>query len=194
MNFFGHDSNASNDPRLKKLLAEYGFLGTGLYWHIIELISRHLDPPREQSCELQEDIKTLAYAGRMPEKKTTDIIKFMVRIGLFEKSKSGKLVNTKVLRRLSDAQKKKVRRTPDGHPTDTGRGEVNRSEEKRKEDEKKRSEGEGVTDKGGINKSKIAIQIEDLLKTLDKPNLPERLRGDIKKELRKLEESLEVKI
>ncbi len=149
MNFFGHDSNASNDPRIKKLIARYGFEGSGLYWHMIELITRHMDPPREQSCELQEDIETLAYAGRLDSEKCDEIVKFMIELGLFEITKSKKIRNTKVLRRLSDAQKRKVRRTEtdnqrtqDGQVTDIVRGEVKRSEveEKLKGIEKNRSE------------------------------------------------------
>lgn len=133
MNFFGHDSNASNDPRIKKLLIKYGYSGTGLYWHMIELIARHLDPPRETSCELQEDIDILAHDGNLETEKCKEIVEFMIEIGLFEKIGES-VINTKVLRRLSDAQKKRIkrndntitdnRRTSDGHKTDTVRCEV----------------------------------------------------------------------
>lgn len=134
MNFFGHDSNASNDPRLKKLLTKYGYEGTGLYWHMIECIARHLDPPREQSCELQEDVATLARDGFCEGQnasryrtRTDMVVNYMIEVGLFERLPNGNLRNSKVLRRLSDAQKKKVRRT-DGQQTDYVRGEVKRSE------------------------------------------------------------------
>ena len=204
MNFFGHDSNASNDPRIKKLLARYGFEGTGLYWHMVELITRHLDPPREQSCELQEDNETLAYAGRLTVEKTSEIVKYMVELGLFTYSKSKKIMNTKVLRRLSDAQKRKVRRsetdkgrTKDGQRTDTVRGEVKGSEV---EDEKNlnRSEVEDEVEKfnnnnGGIDKAlqKLFDQEKDIRATMDKPNLGSDNYEMAKAQLRLIERRIE---
>lgn len=206
MNFFGHDSNASNDPRIKKLLTKYGYEGTGLYWHMIELISRHLDPPREQSCILQEDVDVLAYDGHIQPTQALDIVNFMIDIGLFEKSECGKLKNIKVLRRLSDAQKKKIRRTLDGQPsdnrrtndglmTDNVRCEVNRSEVevKRIELNQKLNQkadiiiNDNITPKERI---KISHQIDDLYKFLDKSNLSNNQISEAKSRINELETKL----
>lgn len=36
--YFSHDSNASDDPKIKQLLAVYGYEGYGWFWRIIELM------------------------------------------------------------------------------------------------------------------------------------------------------------
>lgn len=144
---------------------------------MVELITRHLDPPREQSCELQEDIVTLARdgfcEGQNPSKyrtRTETMVNYMIEVGLFEKLPNGNLRNVKVLRRLSDAQKKKVRRT-DGQLTDTVRCEV--KEGKEGEENMNRSEGKELktfkTDNNNVelNQNEVPKQVQTWLDKIE---------------------------
>lgn len=40
--WFPHNLNAHSDPKMQALLGEYGGVGYGVYWHIVELL--HLNP------------------------------------------------------------------------------------------------------------------------------------------------------
>jgi len=175
MNFFGHDSNASNDPRIKKVLIKYGYEGYGLYFHILELIARHMDPPREQTCELQEDFEILTAdsQGHSKIKKIEEMVNYMLEIELF--TKTSKFQCLKMLRRLSDAQKKKFRRTTDGQLTDNVRGEVNRSEDEEKRKEKK----EKKTEFGALNQTVVA-EIENR-KSIHKGELNKNVPSELQK-------------
>lgn len=36
--YFSHDFNATNDPKLQALVGEYGAIGYGIYWRIVEML------------------------------------------------------------------------------------------------------------------------------------------------------------
>lgn len=52
--YFSHDTNASNDPKIRSLRVNYGWAAVGIYWAIIETMHK------ERDGELSEDLlKTL---------------------------------------------------------------------------------------------------------------------------------------
>jgi hypothetical protein len=54
MKWFKHDSDASNDAKLKKLRLKYGAQGYGIYWYCLELIARNVEK-HNLTFELEHD-------------------------------------------------------------------------------------------------------------------------------------------
>lgn len=86
MKWFKHDSDASQDAKLKKLLIHYGYEGYGLYFHCLELICGDLSD-KNFTFELEHDAEILANEGRILQTKVEEIMRFMVDLGLFESVK-----------------------------------------------------------------------------------------------------------
>lgn len=83
MKWFKHDSDASNDAKLKKLRIKYGAQGYGIYWYCLELISRNVEK-HNLTFELEHDAELIADDFKLSSDLVQHIMTFMVEIGLFE--------------------------------------------------------------------------------------------------------------
>lgn len=83
MKWFKHDSDASNDAKLKKLRLKYGAQGYGIYWYCLEQIARNVDQ-HNLTFELEHDAELIAYDFDLSSDLVQHIMTFMVDIGLFE--------------------------------------------------------------------------------------------------------------
>ena len=83
MKWFKHDSDASNDAKLKKLRLKYGAQGYGIYWYCLELIARNVEK-HNLTFELEHDAELIADDFKLSYDLVQHIMTFMVQIGLFE--------------------------------------------------------------------------------------------------------------
>ncbi len=93
--YFSHDYNARNDPKIQELLAERGVEGIGIYWCIVEMLY-------EQGGKLPiKSYKSIAFALHVNCTCIADVIE---NFGLFEKDDKEFWSNS-VLARLGKRQK-----------------------------------------------------------------------------------------
>lgn len=83
MKWFKHDSDASNDAKLKKLRLKYGAQGYGIYWYCLELISRNVDK-HNLTFELEHDAELIADDFKLSGDLVQHIMTYMVELELFE--------------------------------------------------------------------------------------------------------------
>ena len=68
-------------------MLDHGAIGYGLYWYCIEMIAKDVTP-KNFTFELEHDARIIAKNLNMTAKETSDIMKYMVELGLFEISNS----------------------------------------------------------------------------------------------------------
>lgn len=78
--YFSHDMNARNDEKILNLRSEYGWEGYGIYFALLEMMFESDDTQLNLS-----NIKSIAFALNIKEKKLAEIINFCIEINLFEK-------------------------------------------------------------------------------------------------------------
>lgn len=83
MKWFKHDSDASNDAKLKKLRLKYGAQGYGIYWYCLELIARNVEK-HNLTFELEHDAELIADDFKLSTEIVQHIMTYMVELGLFE--------------------------------------------------------------------------------------------------------------
>src|SRR5512137_320701 len=83
MKWFKHDSDASNDAKLKKLRLKYGAQGYGIYWYCLELIARNVEK-HNLTFELEHDAELIADDFKLSSDLVQHIMTFMVELELFE--------------------------------------------------------------------------------------------------------------
>ena len=83
MKWFKHDSNASRDAKLEKLIMKYGVEGYGLYWYCIEIIAGELSI-ENITFELEHDSEILAYKLKMDSRKVEEIMAYCIHLNLFD--------------------------------------------------------------------------------------------------------------
>ena len=105
MKWFKHDTDASNDAKVKKLLIKYGVTGYGIYFHCIELIANDINE-HNITFELEHDSEIIA--DNLKIKGTADksgieiveeIMRYIIDLGLFT-SQDEKIFCFKLLKRL----------------------------------------------------------------------------------------------
>lgn len=101
MKWFKHDSDAHRNKKLRKLQIKYGFIGTGLYWHCLELIAQGVDK-HNLTFELEHDAEILAHEGKIETRLCEEIMKYMVELGLFESSR-GQITCMKLAARIENS-------------------------------------------------------------------------------------------
>lgn len=84
MKWFSHESMASRDTKLKKLLMKYGAEGYGLYWYCVEHVCANVDP--KLTFELEHDSEILAHELKVDTLLVEEMMRYMVSVGLFEES------------------------------------------------------------------------------------------------------------
>lgn len=82
--YFQHDYNARNDPKILELRSEYGMEGYGVYWCIIETLAED-----ENSRINPTLIGGLSVGYGIPKARLTEIVNFMLKIGLLREDETG---------------------------------------------------------------------------------------------------------
>lgn len=101
MKWFKHDSDAHRNKKLKKLQIKYGFVGTGLYWHCLELIAQDVDK-HNLTFELEHDAEILAHEGKIDTRLCEEIMRYMIELELFESS-GGQITCMKLAQRIENS-------------------------------------------------------------------------------------------
>ena len=139
MQWFKHDSDASNDAKLRKLRFKYGAQGYGIFWYCLELIARNVDK-NNLTFELEHDAELIAEDFRLSSELVQEMMTYMVNLGIFQ-NVNGVITCLKMSNRTDEYTHKlisKNRKYPDTIPTIAGDNqkksvliEENRIEEKR---------------------------------------------------------------
>lgn len=83
MQWIKHDTDANQDAKLQNVLLDYGLEGYGLYWYCIELIAGKVDKDHI-TFELEHDARIIARNTGSTPQKVEEMMKYFVKIGLFE--------------------------------------------------------------------------------------------------------------
>lgn len=98
MKWIKHDADANQDAKLQNVLLDYGLEGYGLYWYCIELIAGKVDKDNI-TFELEHDARIIARATGSTPQKVEEMMRYFVKIGLFENSQ-GVITCLKLAKRL----------------------------------------------------------------------------------------------
>ena len=101
MKWFKHDSNASSDAKLERVIMKYGLKGYGLYWYCLELIAANV----KESCitfELEHDAEVISHRTGINYELVQEMMTYMVNLGLFE-NKDGTITCLKMAKRLDQS-------------------------------------------------------------------------------------------
>lgn len=101
MKWFKHDSDASRDAKLRRVMIKYGMQGYGLYWYCLELICGDVDE-NNVSFELEHDAEIIAHETGINYQLVQEMMVFMVKQGLFE-SGDGVITCMKLAKRLDQS-------------------------------------------------------------------------------------------
>lgn len=85
MQWFKHDSDASNDAKLQNVLLDYGLEGYGLYWYCVELIVGRISL-ENVTFQLEHDARIIARNTGSTPQKVSEMMRYFVDVGLFELS------------------------------------------------------------------------------------------------------------
>lgn len=83
MQWVKHDTDANQDAKLQNVMLDYGLDGYGLYWYCIELIAGKVDK-ENITFELEHDARIIARNTGSTTQKIEEMMKYFVKIGLFE--------------------------------------------------------------------------------------------------------------
>lgn len=113
MKWFKHDSDASNDPKIKKLRKKFGMAGYGVYFNILEIIARKMEDRIEEFGFVPEDWDDdiLSIEFDIDTNTLRTMFDFMCDVGLFER-KNGRLYNSKIQGRCDDYTARILRNKP----------------------------------------------------------------------------------
>lgn len=103
MKWFKHDTDASNDPKIRKLKKRFGMAGYGVYFNLLELIARKMEDDIESFGYLDDDWddESLELEFGLDPNSVRTMFDYICEIGLFEK-KDGKMYNEKIKERCDD--------------------------------------------------------------------------------------------
>jgi len=108
MKWFKHDSDASSDAKIKKLLIRYGAVGYAVYFHCLELIAGNVSNDNI-TFELEHDSEIIADNLRI--RGTNDqsgmqivenIMRYIIELELFE-NHDGRITCFKMIKRLDSS-------------------------------------------------------------------------------------------
>ena len=108
MQWFKHDSDASTDAKIKKLIMRYGTDGYAIYFHCIELIVGNIGESNitfelEHDAEIIADnLKIQGTTATAPVDRVNSIMRYIVELGLFEET-NGHIYCYKLLKRLDSS-------------------------------------------------------------------------------------------
>lgn len=105
MNWFKHDTDATQDAKIKKLLIRFGAIGYAIYFHCLELIAAETSD-NNLTFELEHDSEIIASnlfikdeTGKSGVEIVEDIMRYIVNLGLFQEA-GGRIFCFKLLKRL----------------------------------------------------------------------------------------------
>jgi hypothetical protein len=108
MQWFKHDTDATQDAKIKKLIIRHGAIGYAVYFHCLELIAAETSESN-LTFELEHDSEIIAdnlHIDGTKDKSGTEIVeeimRFIVDLGLFSES-SGHVFCFKLLKRLDSS-------------------------------------------------------------------------------------------
>ena len=108
MKWYKHDTDATSDAKIRKLLIRHGAVGYAVYFHALELIASEVDESK-LTFELEHDSEIIADNLKVrgtSEKSGIEIVeevmRYIVSLGLFENSE-GKITCLKMLHRLDQS-------------------------------------------------------------------------------------------
>lgn len=108
INWYKHDTDATQDAKVRKLLIKYGATGYAIYFHCLELIAAEISETN-LTFELEHDSEIIAdnlYIKGTAEKSGIEIVeeimKYIISLGLFQES-GGKVFCFKLLKRLDSS-------------------------------------------------------------------------------------------
>lgn len=109
--WFKHDTDAGNDPRIKKVKHKFGLAGYGLYFHMLELMSRKVEADLEHIGLLPDewDTESLEIEFGLPGDHIEEMINYMVTLELFTKV-DGRLYNDKIKERCDEYTQKLIKK------------------------------------------------------------------------------------
>jgi len=90
MKWFKHDTCANMDPRLQKILSQYGLEGYGLYWYCVELINSQVSE-KDVSFTLQHDAEGIARNTNNTPHKVESMMREFLNLELFELDEHGNI-------------------------------------------------------------------------------------------------------
>jgi len=188
MNWFKHDSNASTDAKVKKLILKYGAEGYAIYFHCIELIvsditENNITFELEHDSEIVADnLKIKGTSDQSGQDRVNEIMKYIVTLGLFEDNQ-GNISCYKILKRLDSSMtsnikmRKMIVSGKESHDNvmishDNVMQEEKRRDKKRREEiDKKKKYGEYkhvlLTDDEYLSLKDKVTNREELIKRLD---------------------------
>ena len=195
MKWFKHDSDASSDAKIKKLIIRHGAIGYAVYFHCLELITAdlsesHLTFELEHDSEIIADNLKINGNGKESGMEIVEKIMFdIISLGLFVED-SNRLFCLKLAKRLDTSMTSNPNfralikkshdsimipssRSHDSVMQEENRIEENRTEQKRKENKKitKNKHGEYkhvlLTDEELSKLSKEFSSIDAMIKNLD---------------------------
>lgn len=143
MKWFKHDSDASIDSKIERLILRYGAEGYGLYFFCLELVARNVEA-HNLTFELEHDAEIIGHRLGMHRERVEEMMTFMVEQGLFE-NRAGVIFCPKMETRTDEYTQKLLKKKhgvsdcPDTIPTLSRQApdkvRINRREEKRLERE-----------------------------------------------------------
>ena len=105
MNWYKHDTDATQDAKVKKLLIKHGAIGYAIYFHCLELIAAEISESNltfqlEHDSEIIADnLKISGTADKSGIAIVEDIMRDIIELGLFQES-NGRIFCFKLLKRL----------------------------------------------------------------------------------------------
>ena len=91
LKWFKHETNCGYSAKMKKLLMKYGVQGYGLYYYCVEIIAGNLTTDNI-TFELEHDASILAHDLKMDTLLVEEIMKYCIKLGLFEYDDSTKKI------------------------------------------------------------------------------------------------------
>lgn len=105
MQWFKHDTNATMDFKIKKLLIRYGAIGYAVYFHCLELIADSVDVNNitfelEHDSEIiADDLRIKGTSEKSGRELVEEIMRYMVELNLFQED-NGHIFCFKMLKRI----------------------------------------------------------------------------------------------
>lgn len=129
--WFKHDSAASSDAKIEKLIIKYGLEGYGLYFYCLELIARGVEP-HNLTFELEHDAEIIGHRVGMHHERVNEIMAHIIDAGLFEND-GGRITCLKLATRTDEYTQKliKSRQCPDSISIKSALIEENRIHKKK---------------------------------------------------------------
>jgi hypothetical protein len=114
LNWYKHDTDATQDAKVKKLIIRYGPIGYAIYFHCLELIAAEISE-QNLTFELEHDSEIIAdnlHIKGTSDKSGRDIVeevmRYIIELELFEES-SGRIFCFKLLKRLDASMTSNVK-------------------------------------------------------------------------------------